>query len=63
MVIPAVPGNLEKPGRETRATFELFEGKVSLYVQDADSLNALMDKFRLLKGLESVKRIDNPVVE
>ena len=41
----------------------IFEGKVSLYVQDADSLNALMEKFRLLKGLESVKRTDNPIVE
>ena len=41
----------------------IFEGQVSLYVQDADSLNALMDKFRQMKGLESVKRIDNPVVE
>jgi GTP pyrophosphokinase len=37
----------------------IFEGKVSLYVQSADSLYALMDKFRLLKGLESVKRIEN----
>ena len=41
----------------------IFEGQVSLYVQDADSLNALMDKFRQLRGLESVKRIDNPTVE
>ena len=41
----------------------IFEGKVSLYVQDADSLNALMEKFRLLKGLESVKRTDNPIAE
>ncbi len=41
----------------------IFEGQVSLYVQDADSLNALMDKFRQMKGLESVKRIDNHVVE
>ena len=37
----------------------IFEGKVSLYVQDADSLHALMDKFRQIKGLESVKRIEN----
>uniref|UniRef100_UPI004056564D RelA/SpoT family protein n=1 Tax=Alistipes sp. TaxID=1872444 RepID=UPI004056564D len=37
----------------------IFEGKVSLYVQDADSLYALMDKFRQIKGLESVRRIEN----
>ena len=37
----------------------IFEGKVSLYVQNVDSLYALMDKFRQLKGLESVKRIEN----
>ena len=37
----------------------IFEGKVSLYVQNVDALYALMDKFRLLKGLESVKRIEN----
>ena len=38
----------------------IFEGKISIYVQDADSLNAIMDKFRGIKGVESVKRsIDN----
>ena len=37
----------------------IFEGKVSLYVQNVDALYALMDKFRQLKGLESVKRIEN----
>ena len=37
----------------------IFEGKVSLYVQDADSLHALMDKFRQIKGVERVKRIEN----
>ncbi len=34
----------------------VFEGKISLYVQDIDALNALMDKFRQVKGIESVKR-------
>ncbi len=34
----------------------VFEGKISLYVQDTDALNALMDKFRQVKGIESVKR-------
>ena len=37
----------------------IVEGKLSLYVQSADSLYALMDKFRQMKGLESVKRIEN----
>ena len=38
----------------------IFEGNLSIYVQDADSLHALMDKFRQIKGIESVKRgIDN----
>jgi len=37
----------------------IFEGKVSLYVQDADSLYALMNKFRQIKGVESVRRIEN----
>ncbi len=37
----------------------IFEGKVSLYVQDVDSLYALMDKFRQIKGMESVRRIEN----
>ena len=41
----------------------IFEGKLSLYVQDADSLHALMDKFRQIKGLESVKRIENNEIE
>ena len=34
----------------------IFEGNLSIYVQDADALNALMDKFRQVKGIESVKR-------
>ena len=38
----------------------IFEGNLSIYVQDTDSLNAIMDKFRHIKGIESVKRsIDN----
>ena len=37
----------------------IVEGKLSLYVQSADSLYELMDKFRQMKGLESVKRIEN----
>ena len=34
----------------------IFEGTISLYVRDADSLNALMDKIRQIKGISSVKR-------
>lgn len=41
----------------------IFEGKVSLYVQSADALYSLMDKFRQIKGLESVKRIENNEIE
>ena len=38
----------------------IFEGNISIYVQDTDSLNAIMDKLRGIKGIESVKRsIDN----
>lgn len=38
----------------------IFEGNISVYVQDADSLNALMDKFRHIKGIETAKRsMDN----
>ena len=41
----------------------IFEGTLSLYVQDVDSLHALMDKFRMVKGLESVKRIEHHNIE
>ena len=41
----------------------IVEGKVSLYVQNVDALYALMDKFRQMKGLESVKRIENNEIE
>ncbi len=41
----------------------IFEGKLSLYVQNVDALYALMDKFRQIKGLESVKRIENNEME
>ena len=34
----------------------IFEGNVSLYVKDADSLHAGMDKLRQIQGLESVNR-------
>ena len=34
----------------------IFEGSVSLYVKDAESLHAVMDKLRKIKGIESVKR-------
>ena len=35
----------------------IFEGQISLYVQDAEALSSLMDKFRQIKGIDSVKRI------
>ena len=34
----------------------IFEGNVSLYVKDAESLHAVMDKLRKIKGIESIKR-------
>ena len=34
----------------------IFEGNVSLNVKDAESLHAVMDKLRKIKGIESVKR-------
>ena len=37
----------------------IFEGNVSLYVKDAESLNAVMDKLRQIKGIESIKRMLN----
>ena len=33
-----------------------FEGNVSLYVKDAESLSAVMDKMRKIKGIETIKR-------
>ncbi|MBO7242428.1 MAG: bifunctional (p)ppGpp synthetase/guanosine-3',5'-bis(diphosphate) 3'-pyrophosphohydrolase [Alistipes sp.] len=37
----------------------IFEGSISLYVQDIDSLNMLLDKIRKIKGIERVKRLMN----
>ncbi len=37
----------------------IFEGGVSLYVKDAGSLQAVMDKMRKIRGIESVKRTMN----
>ena len=37
----------------------IFEGTISIYVQDIDSLNALLDNIRKIKGIESVKRLLN----
>ncbi len=34
----------------------IFEGNVSLYVKDAESLSAIMDKMRKIKGIETIKR-------
>ena len=38
----------------------IYEGTLSLYVRDADSLNALLDRLRRIKGMDSVKRVANP---
>ena len=37
----------------------IFEGGVSLYVRDAEALQAVMDRLRKIKGIESVKRTAN----
>lgn len=37
----------------------VFEGNLSLYVRDTESLNALLDRIRKIKGIESVKRLAN----
>ncbi|MDE5637286.1 MAG: GTP pyrophosphokinase, partial [Alistipes sp.] len=34
----------------------IFEGRLGVYVRDVESLNALLDKIRKIKGIESVKR-------
>ena len=34
----------------------VFEGSLSLYVRDSESLNALLDRIRKIKGIETVKR-------
>lgn len=35
----------------------IFEGTLSIYVKDAESLNTILDKIRKVKGIETVKRI------
>ncbi len=37
----------------------VFEGNLSLYVRDTESLNALLDRIRKIKGIETVKRLTN----
>ncbi len=37
----------------------IFEGTISLYVKDIDSLNSLLDNIRRIKGMESVRRLLN----
>ena len=37
----------------------IFEGSISLYVKDAESLYAVMNRLRGIKGIESVKRTMN----
>jgi GTP pyrophosphokinase len=37
----------------------IFEGTISLYVTDIESLNSLLDNIRKVKGIESVKRLLN----
>ncbi len=37
----------------------IFEGSLSLYVKDTESLNSVMDRLRKIKGIETVKRLVN----
>ncbi len=37
----------------------VFEGSLSLYVKDTESLNNVMDRLRKIKGIETVKRLIN----
>ena len=37
----------------------IFEGSLSLYVKDTESLNNVMDRLRKIKGIETVKRLIN----
>ena len=37
----------------------VFDGSLSLYVRDTESLNALLDRIRKIKGIETVKRLAN----
>ncbi|MBR6720713.1 MAG: bifunctional (p)ppGpp synthetase/guanosine-3',5'-bis(diphosphate) 3'-pyrophosphohydrolase [Alistipes sp.] len=37
----------------------IFEGTISLYVKDIDSLNVLLDNIRAIKGIEHVRRLLN----
>jgi GTP pyrophosphokinase len=37
----------------------IFEGKLSLYVTDIDSLNRLLENMRKIKGVEQVRRLQN----
>ena len=37
----------------------IFEGTISLYVKDIESLNTILDNIRRIKGIETVKRLLN----
>ncbi|MFR9593861.1 MAG: TGS domain-containing protein, partial [Rikenellaceae bacterium] len=37
----------------------IFEGQLSLYVKDSDNLGALLDRVRDIRGVDSVKRVEN----
>ncbi len=37
----------------------IFEGKLSIYVKDSQSLSHLMERVRAIRGVDSVKRIEN----
>lgn len=51
--------NINMRGINIHSHDGIFEGDICLYVKDAGSLYALMDRLRKLKGIDTVKRIIN----
>lgn len=51
--------NINIRGIDIHSHDGIFEGGISLYVKDAESLQAVMDKLRKIKSIESVKRTIN----
>ncbi|MFI3317918.1 MAG: RelA/SpoT family protein [Rikenellaceae bacterium] len=60
-LVKVVSGDFNSNIREvnTKSYNGIFEGRVSLYVKDSDSLEMVINKLRLVKGIERVMRIDN----
>lgn len=57
MQVITIELNINIRGLQIQSHDGIFEGKISLYVPDAKSLNALMDKVHNIKGIEVVRRL------